>query len=176
MSSKIGPKERMMASESWGGFLPPGGLLPPLTLLNGWSLQLDVNIKYWRLAAGIIHLVGRIFFLPTKWMIPAARRRQRDSLPYTMNYTMEPNLLCISEHWTIMIQFSMIKIMIQFSMTWSNLALYVQVSHPLHGCETWTLKVSDTNKLQAFGMKCLSKWLNISCTITSAITKLLPVP
>jgi len=32
----------------------------------------------------------------------------------------------------------------------------------LYGCETWTLNVSDTKKLQAFGMKCLRKLLNIS--------------
>ena len=32
----------------------------------------------------------------------------------------------------------------------------------LYGCETWTLNKADTNKLQAFGMKCLRKVLNIS--------------
>ena len=32
----------------------------------------------------------------------------------------------------------------------------------LYGCETWTLNSSDTKKLQAFGMKCLRKMLNIS--------------
>ena len=32
----------------------------------------------------------------------------------------------------------------------------------LYGCETWTLNSSDTKKLQAFGMKCLRKVLNIS--------------
>src|SRR5271157_900849 len=32
----------------------------------------------------------------------------------------------------------------------------------LYGCETWTLNVSDAKKLQAFGMKCLCKLLNIS--------------
>ncbi len=32
----------------------------------------------------------------------------------------------------------------------------------LYGCETWTLNSSDITKLQAFGMKCLRKVLNIT--------------